>query len=248
MRVFPLYRLVLTTWLVVFMFGSSALEPTLGLLAANVLLIPTENQPLVGVAWTLHHELLFYWVFASFFVSKKLGIALVCGWTTWIAGVASGFVDRYETPLLRMATSTYNPQSLLGLAAAWGSRRCSAGLAMWAVMIGAVGFVGTLFFEAWARLDGESVSARLAYGLACAMFVMRAGREEIPAKLRIPSAATALGKASYAIYLVHLLAIGVAYKCLMKIGIGPSLGPQLFLGLLVAFAVFAGMCVSRWIK
>jgi peptidoglycan/LPS O-acetylase OafA/YrhL len=66
--------------------------------------------------------------------------------------------------------------------------------------------------------------------------------------LRIPSAATALGKASYATYLVHLLAIGVAYKCLMKIGVGPSLKPQVFLGLLVAFAVFTGMCVSRWIE
>lgn len=247
-RIFPLYWLVLAAWLVVFIFGSSALEPTIGMLAANALLIPTESPPLVGVAWTLHHELMFYLVFSTLFLSRILGAALLGAWAIWISAVAFGILEPHAPPVLRTATSIYNLQFLMGLVAAWVSRRCSAGFAVSAALIGTVGFFATFFAEASRRLDGESPTARLAYGTACALFVVGMGRAETYEKLRIPTFATAIGKASYAIYLIHLLAIGIVYKCMMGIGVGTSVDPRLVLLLLVVSAIMIGMWVSRWIE
>ena len=77
-RIYPLYWIVTAIVCVLALFSpdrAARLAP--GHLVASLLLLPHGQDPLLGVGWTLEHEMLFYLAFALAIASRRLGLVLV---------------------------------------------------------------------------------------------------------------------------------------------------------------------------
>jgi peptidoglycan/LPS O-acetylase OafA/YrhL len=246
-RIYPLYWPVLAVSVALAMLGSREAQPSLGMLLANTLLIPTAEAPLLGVAWTLQHEMLFYALFAPLLWSRSWGIALLAIWMMWALAVSGGVLDRPDGGLSRVASSAYNVQFALGMAAAWITRRVRVPQAGWLALLGAASFFAVGVAESLGSVDGYGNAARLLYGVAAWLFVMGIVERERATSLRVPRLLALLGKASYSIYLVHLLCLGVAYKVFERLG-ATRIDAQLLLAVLVASGIAGGVLVSTWIE
>lgn len=246
-RIYPLYWPVFAVTLAIAALGTRSVEATGSDLLANLLLLPTADQPILGVAWTLQHEMLFYAAFAVLLLSRPLGVALLTGWLAWVLAVAIGWLERPESGLGRVGLSSYNLQFALGMLAARvarGARVPSPGISAGA---GALAFLGVGIAESEGALDGYGDAARVAYGAAAWLFVSGIVARERESGLRVPGLLSLLGKSSYSIYLVHLLFIGVAYKLLDAAG-ATRLPGHVQLLLLVSIGIAGGVLVSRWVE
>ncbi|MBM3989190.1 MAG: acyltransferase [Planctomycetes bacterium] len=247
MRIFPLYWPVLAVSLAAAIFGSRALQPSVGTLLANTLLLPTDDEPVLGVAWTLQHEMLFYALFATLLWSRSLGGMLFATWLAWALAVSCGALDRLDGGFGRVASSAYNAQFALGMAAAWVTRRGRVRQAGWLALLGAASFFAVGIAESRGRVDGYGDFARLLYGVAAWLFVIGLVEYERATSLHLPRLLALLGKASYSVYLVHLLCLGIVYRILERLG-ATRIDPHLLLAVLVASGIAGGVLVSVWIE
>ncbi len=87
LRVYPTY------WIVLALFGAVLIyspyrdpaQTGIGNVIASVLLLPRLQEPILGVAWTLRHELLFYGLFGLLLLNRALGVAAFAAWGGLIA-------------------------------------------------------------------------------------------------------------------------------------------------------------------
>lgn len=246
-RIYPLYWPVLAVYLAMASLGAREIDASATSLLANVLLLPTAQEPILGVAWTLQHEMLFYAAFAVLLVSRSLGPVLLTGWLGVVLAVAAGWIEPLAGGWGRVALSAYNLQFALGMLAAWVARRAHVrptGAIAW---LGGLAFFAVGVAESEGLVDGYEDPARMAYGAAAWLLVIGLVERERVSGLRVPRLLALLGKASYSIYLVHLLFMGVAYKLLD--GVGATQLPAHFqLLLLVSIGIAGGVLVSRWIE
>ena len=87
-RVFPFYWLVLIFSLLATWLLHRAQFPAVREILANLLLLPQTEDKIVGGAWTLVYEIMFYFVFAIAICNRRIGAAVLC---VWAALVAAGF-------------------------------------------------------------------------------------------------------------------------------------------------------------
>jgi peptidoglycan/LPS O-acetylase OafA/YrhL len=81
-RVYPLY------WIVFLVVAGWTMQTTrMGSMEflTNALLFSSDKPLIVAVAWTLAYEMLFYGMFVSFIISKRMGTAVFAAWFTLIA-------------------------------------------------------------------------------------------------------------------------------------------------------------------
>ncbi|MBM3992295.1 MAG: acyltransferase, partial [Planctomycetes bacterium] len=208
---------------------------------------PTDDEPVLGVAWTLQHEMLFYALFATLLWSRSLGGLLFATWLAWALGVSFGALDRPDGGFGRVASSAYNAQFALGMAAAWVARRVRVRRAGWLALLGAASLVVVGVAESCGGVDGYGDFARLLYGVPAWLCVIGLVEYERGTDLRVPGLLALLGKASYSIYLVHLLCLGIVYKLLVRIG-ATHVDSHLLLALLVVSGIAGGVLVSKWIE
>src|SRR5690242_6793447 len=87
-RIYPIY------WAVtVAMIAAAFVVPSIAALPAmapdrlflSFLLLPQSGYPLVSVAWSLQHEMLFYVLFGVMILNRRLGFALLVIWAGLIA-------------------------------------------------------------------------------------------------------------------------------------------------------------------
>lgn len=246
-RIFPLYWPVLAVYFALALFGSRALRPGAETVLANVFLLPTAESPIVGVAWTLQHEMLFYVLFASLLVSRALGSVLLAAWVTWVLATIFGVLEGPEHGLGRVGLSSYNLQFVLGMAAAWVARRARVPAPRVLTFLGASAFFAIGIAESRGVVDGYGDAARLLYGLAAWLFVVGIVEGERTHGSRVPRLLAVLGKASYSIYLVHLLCIGMAFKVFARVGV-TGLDAHVQHLLLVVIGVVGGVLVSMWVE
>lgn len=246
-RIFPLYWPVLAAYAVIAAVGSRAWSPSIGDVFANILLVPSSNEPVVGVAWTLQHEMLFYALFVGLLMSRTLGLLLLGAWVLWITATFAGLLEASELRTLRVCASVYNLQFVMGMAAAWIARRWRAPRAGAMAFIGALAFFAVGIAESRAWIDGYADPARFLYGIAAWLFVVGIVERERETEFRVPRWLAVLGKASYSIYLVHLLVLGLAYKLLERLGFS-QLEVHVQHLALVALGIVGGVAVSKWIE
>ena len=88
-RVMPLYWLVLALTIGMSVAGRHD-APSLPWLLWSAALLPSLSEPLLGIAWTLQFEVVFYAAFAVLIVSRGAGLALLAVWFAWIVAAALG--------------------------------------------------------------------------------------------------------------------------------------------------------------
>jgi exopolysaccharide production protein ExoZ len=246
-RVFPFYWLVLAfclldTWLL-----HRAQFPGVREVLSNLLLLPQTEDQIVGGAWTLVYELTFYLVFAIAICSRRIGAAVVCAWAVLIAA-GFFFNPGSASAALRVASSPFCLEFFLGISAAAVLSRRNVPFSGFVLAVGLTGFAMAGVCEVSGRLYGFGATARLAYGACSLMIILALVERERSGHLTVPRFMAVLGRASYSVYLVHLIAIGITFKFLsMAVSLTPAWSFPIWI-LLCAMGLGAGVLASVWLE
>lgn len=239
-RIYPIY------WAVtVAMIAASFVVPSIAALPAmapdrlflSFLLLPQSGYPLVSVAWTLQHEMLFYVLFGVMILNRKLGFAL---FAIWAGLIALCIFVQPQAMLLQFVGRDFNILFFVGMAAAMAVRKRTIPWPRTMVLIGAVVFFTGGVLEN-GGLDLKQLLGRVVYGTGAALMVMGLVESERSAGWRVPSWLLWIGAASYSIYLVHLNVLIVVEKAAGALGLGAALPGLVVLAAMVAAAVGAGL-------
>jgi peptidoglycan/LPS O-acetylase OafA/YrhL len=191
-------------------------------LAASFFLLPQPTHPVLGVGWTLVHEMQFYIVFAVLLLLPRRWLAL--GLLVWGGAVIAGALTGQTAVLAgTMSELFFSPLSLEFIMGAFAglavSNRLSPGMVPWlALALGLVAFIAGLalqpapteFTLIWGRV--------LVYGPPCALMIYGVAALEARGDFATPRVLAAVGDWSYALYLSHFLTIGAVRRLFPVVG------------------------------
>lgn len=247
-------RLYPTYWLVLFAFAATlAAEPQLGTteqrsmphLIASVLLLPYPEEPVLSVAWTLTHEVLFYAMFAIAILKARLGLWL---FALWQFGCLANTI--FGTPHFPfgMILSANNLLFSFGLLAVWLFKRWPCPAPGTITAAGAATFLAIGLHQVYAATPWANDVAVIGYGLASAIAIFGACSYERQRKLHAPRLFDALGDASYTIYLIHLPLLSALAKVMFASGLAMRLPEWILLLLLLCAVAGIGVAFSRLVE
>jgi peptidoglycan/LPS O-acetylase OafA/YrhL len=236
-RLFPIYWVALLARIVLAAVAGHAVGA--GRILEELVPYPTDADRLIGVAWSLEYELVFYLLFGVLILHRWVGWAVFGAWFLLVVGAA---VSGAALAVPQAWYFVYDLEFFLGMAVAWAVGRWPVRDAGWLAALGIVGFVATGLAEDWDWLDGYGPWARVAYGVSGAGIVMGAA---LAARVRPWAWIRQLGGASYSIYLFHLPIITMVWQIWSRAGAAaPVLG---CLGSVVV-AVLVSVGISRMVE
>jgi peptidoglycan/LPS O-acetylase OafA/YrhL len=175
----------------------------------SLVLAPYPEQPILGAAWTLVHEMLFYIVFGCIILVGRYQATILALWGGAIL-LLQLFPQASAFPW-SILLSAYNIEFLLGVAAAvWMSRK-SCPLPGVSIAVGTIVFLSFMVFGE--KLTDEFLVARVVFGCSSVLVVVGLVECERNGRLKVGRGLALLGAASYSIYLVH----GPALSALIQI-------------------------------
>ncbi|MEH3086328.1 MAG: acyltransferase [Xylophilus ampelinus] len=248
-RIYPVYWAALLGALALVLLSRNQTVPEAWLLLQTMFLAQPLGTPLLGVAWTLQHEMLFYGVFALAILNVRLGQAVLCFWLCMILAQWAAGASWFQQDLYRIAMNPFNLEFFMGMGGAWLVRRKAAlaGRPGLLLAVGGLLFAVLAVAENAGLFESYGNPARVAYGLvSTALVVGLAGVDRVRGAPAVLMAR--LGGASYSIYLFHLMAIGVGYKAMEVAGLLRLLPVPLSYALVCTGAIAAGLLISRWIE
>ena len=243
-RIMPLYWVALAVTLAMAAAGRNGM-PSLGTVLWSAALLPSVDEPFLGIAWTLQYELVFYVAFAALVVSRVAGKAMLGAWL--LAIVAGGFGVRLPGAA-GILSNGFGIGFFLGMAAAWLVRQDRVVAPRLVGAAGAGLFVVVLMLESVGQVDGFAPPARLLYGVPALLLVAgiaaadRAGQGFALGRLR------RRGTATYSIYLFQFVFIGVLWQAWLVAGLGTRVPHWMLFAVLAAAALGGGMAVSRTVE
>jgi exopolysaccharide production protein ExoZ len=246
-RVLPFYWLVLgfsllDTWLL-----HRAQFPGIHELISNFLLLPQAKDQIVGGAWTLVFELMFYLVFAIAICSRAIGAVVLFAWAA-LVGAGLFLSPSAHSAALVVSSSPFCIEFFLGITAAVVLSRRKVPFSGLLLTFGLVGFAVAGLCEVTGFLYGFGVTARIVYGACSFMIILALVERERSGYLNVPRFMAVLGKASYSVYLVHLIAIGITFKFLaMTFTLAPAWALPIWV-LLCSMGLIAGVLASVWLE
>ena len=251
-RVYPLYWIVLGGLLLLLAASPTALrlERDPMVLLTDLVLWPAPREPVLGPAWTLRHELLFYALFAVLILHRGAG-RVVLG--LWFAGCVVTAATGWDGVPLVFAS--HNLEFLAGITVSVLLRRGPAWHPWGVLWAGAAGFVVVLAVDAagWVAAAGAHPwppswwPFRLAYAVTAGLTLYGLAGAERAGGVRVPAVLVTLGGASYAIYLSHIVLLLVLAAGVARVL--PAGVPGEVVALLLAGVVaVAGVAFSRGVE
>ncbi len=256
-RIYPAYLIVFfVTFFAAMPFPSiwATMPHDLQTIVVSLLLLPQSlggihdhiGAPVVGVAWSLQYEMVFYAFVACLIASRGLATLLVAALlvnfaTCWIG---SGC----EFPRSFFAT-TWIPLFALGMATAYIAKNWKIRHPWWLVAIGTAGFLATGLAEVLTRADPFMSDPRVLYGSFSAILIVGLVAAEKSGALRLrPSFMTTFGDASYALYLIHSPIVSVMCKLAMALGLRGLLGASVSYVVILAVCIFGSIAFYLWVE
>lgn len=205
-------------------------------LLTSLTLLPDNRPPALSVAWTLVHEMIFYAIYALWFIHRGLFRIVLVAWTVSIVSVALG---GWEIPkAAAYLLSPLNMCFLAGVAVFHVSRRVSLG-ASGAIAAALVG-ISLVAFQAAAVTPNRVIIAA-----AFALLVM-AATSSVAAKHQVWGPLITLGAASYAVYLVHNPVLSLAVRVVKALV--PSIGVWPAFAIMAMTGTVAGVAYWSWFE
>ena len=242
-RVMPVYWVALLLTILLHFAGSHEL-PSVGSLFWSASLLPSNHELILGVAWTLRFELLFYSVVGVLIWHRAFGLVVLTAWLMLVSSAVAGGIAPHWLP--DSVCSGFNLEFFMGMAVAYCLRHRSVPVPRGIMVAGILLFAASAAFEDLGWLDGDAVWARFAYGPAAALIVLgaaEAGRQNL---LAVPQWLQSLGSATFSIYLFQFVWIGLAWKLIVFAGLDRSL-PDIGLFLALAIPGVLGGVLISWI-
>jgi len=244
-RIYPIYWMVLT-FLVAIYFAAPGRGPDhardVGAILASYTLWPTPEGPIMAVAWTLQHEMLFYLLFATVLWNIRFGGLLFGGWMLACLLAIPAYHDLSHP--LSFLLKPHNLLFAVGIATALIHDRIAPTPACWLLAFGILVLFGMGTAE---TIGGVVVFAGLLpliYGLGSAFVMIGLTRGAVP----IPQWLKFLGDASYSIYLVHLPTMNILAAVLKPTGLHTILPPLAMLTLVTVWVTAVGCVVHSGIE
>lgn len=171
-------------------------------------LLPAEDRPALNVAWTLRHEVVFYFVFGLLFYFRKLWIGFAL-WAAAIFAYECSLDPGNQSGILGQLFGSINIEFLFGLLVAkfYLENKKPNYLLCFLLMFGA--------FTLWV-IFGAIVDQSWLVGLSLAAGVYVLIDLEMKGRVQIPKFLSVLGNGSYSIYLVHPIAVSIAVRIAHK--------------------------------
>lgn len=169
----------------------SAADREIGLLTSFTLL-PTAEATALSVAWTLKHELLFYLLFASIFISRTLFICVMGGWLLAIL-LLRQLLEVPGSGFLQVLLNPLNLWFYVGMTVFFCPQFNLSRIGYWAGFLVLASALYVLVINGYGRLYIGLVFA------AMIVLFTKVENLEVPA----PRFLLYLGAASYSVYLVH---------------------------------------------
>jgi peptidoglycan/LPS O-acetylase OafA/YrhL len=248
-RIYPTYWVICLLIVPLYVLSPTpgGYERDAGVILGSAALLPLPKGPVLGPAWTLQHEALFYLIFALVIVRPRLGIGVMAAWGLGIlVNMAVPFAEDYR---LRFVFRLFNIGFFFGIFVAeavrrWGCRRPRLLLAL-----GLGVFFGAGMIENFSPgLPHEWPPLHLAYSLGAALILYGLVGVERTRGLRIPAPLIELGTASYSIYLTHVITIMAMQQVYLRADPRLGLPSWVWFWLIVAAALAVGLVVSRLIE
>lgn len=209
-RIFPVYWIVFLFWLSILAISPThdRYEQSVQAVLTSFFLIPQQHDPILGVAWTLSHELLFYTLFSLSILHRRLGRLALAGWAILIVGHqlsgAGGHIPWV------FALRIFDLDFFLGIFVVHALRRWDIRFPRLLLATGSVVFFTAGLIESWGpAFPPEWAPLHIAYGLGAAMALYGLAGAEIKGTLRVPALLSLLGSASYSTYLLHTVIIQI---------------------------------------
>lgn len=238
-RIYPAYWAVLFPLALLYFLlpgtGVPSQRDPLNLLFSAALL-PYPAPPVLGVAWTLVHEIFFYLLFSLLILCGRRLLWLV---PVWIALIVFTELRFQEKPFpFSIFFNAFNLEFIIGGLAALALRTWRIPSPKALAIAGFCAFC--LLTAAQPAFLQVSLLARLAYGCAVFLGIVGVVEWERGGGLKVNRALTLLGASSYAIYLVHGVALSIVIQITFRL-LGPALKPELMFGVVIIAAVAAGV-------
>ena len=244
-RLMPTYWVATTLALGLILGGTHPL-PSPVELAWSASLLPSHHVMVVGVAWTLQYEVLFYTAFCVLIVNRTAGLIVLTVWLSVIALAALTALDAsWLPPQFRGA---FGVEFFLGMAVAWLLRVREVPHAHVVWVTGLVLFGAAALCEDLKILNGYADGARLAYGIPAALIVLGIAQADRQNRLRVPATLRRLGSASYSIYLFQIIFLGTAWQALLAAHLERRLPVVAEFLICVVFVVLGGVVMSAWVE
>lgn len=206
-RIYPVYWVVFAAVLVMNVVGNNpVLDQSGGLsyVVSSFFLWPVDTLPLLNVAWTLTHEMLFYVLFALLLYRKSLGVAIFLAWLVAILGASLSSME-WSRPMA-VILNRNNVEFFLGMFVAYifvrGNRLKRAGT--W-LLVGLALFIAGGVLDVYAKTDKGIMM--LVYAFSSGLMLLALVSGESNREFYVHPLFKFLGASSYSIYLVHLPAL-----------------------------------------
>lgn len=253
-RIYPTYWFWFLVTLLVYLTAPAWLRLRPGDLThllESFLLVPTWTPQLVAVSWTLKYELYFYLVFS-------LIILLPAGWrmpalALWGGAMLIGQSVCYRAPEILCHKSlflTMHPlafEFLFGALVAWLYLRVRVPRPFAVLWLGIGLLVAGALVYVWSgvHLDDNIWYRVLLFGMPAAVLLQGCLEVERQAGWTAPGWLSAIGDASYSIYLSHFLIFELLFGALVAIDAMPS--PLLDM-MVFGAALGVGLLAHRWVE
>jgi sugar transferase EpsL len=215
-RIFPTYWLVTFAYIVlVTLFGHTI---SITYMLKSLFLLPQDILPVVGVAWTLQYEFLFYMIFCLLLFNRKVFYPL---FGLWGLAIIIFYIFPVNFPIL--IDQLLNPLNLEFL---FG---CGIALAViknklnfrWTTSLGLVGIAVSITLQYFNIIQ---MHRAIAWGIPFSLIILGLVKLESKKQLRLPKILKYVGDASYSIYLTHLITLLILESILKKLSLYALLG------------------------
>ncbi len=222
-RIYPPYWFILVPLVILYLVFTGAGQPSQRdpvNIILSILLLPNPIEPILGVAWTLTHEMFFYALFAVIIWCGRKALWILPVWA--LAIVAANLLMAFQAigslafPF-SFLFSPFNIEFIIGVGAAMILRYARIPVPYVLASLGVVVFfILTWFFV---NIQDDPLVGRLAFGTASMLFVLGAVEIERHRPLNVSGFLLAFGASSYAVYLVHPVVLSFSINLSSRFGI-----------------------------
>jgi exopolysaccharide production protein ExoZ len=242
-RVYPIYWIVTLPIIpMLYLFpnlGAQGTETQVSVILKSIFLFPNETPPILGVAWTLTHEVFFYLAFGLIFIllKPKYSIPVAITWLSITLASFSNLLSIENYFLLDFVFSKFNLEFILGMICAYLVIKNKIFYPKIMLLSGTFLFilsginVKLMFFP---------IDRVISFGIPAFILVLGAASLDISSKIRIPKMLLFLGDASYSIYLTHYPVTLIIAKVFTILGLSNALHPFILMNLIALLTLASG--------